>query len=373
MEQLEWAKDAADKIKQKLEVVAERNCDKIPYTTENGRFNDCSKSAPCWWTNGFWGGILWQMYHATGKERYKEIAIENEKKLDNNLLNPREMDHDSGFKWLPTAVAHYRETGEEESFRRGLLAAENLAGRFNPAGQFIRAWNDDGDGKNAGIAIIDCMMNLPLLYWASEQTNDPRFAQIARLHADTTQKYFVRENGSVIHIGEFDPQSGEFLQSIGGQGYGRGSSWTRGQTWAVYGFTLSYLHTKKESYLVTAERVADYFLAHIPETGLIPVDFDQPAEVTYEDSTAAAIVSCGLLELAKVADAKKQEVYRAAAFRLLKNLIEWRCDFGTDCDAIVQRCTAAYHDKEHEFHIIYGDYFLIEALWKLTGEELFIW
>lgn len=100
-------------------------------------------------------------------------------------------------------------------------------------------------------------MNLPLLYWASEQTNDPRFAQIARLHADTTQKYFVRKNGSVIHIGEFDPQSGEFLQSIGGQGYGRGCSWTRGQAWAVYGFTLSYLHTKKKSYLVTAERVAD--------------------------------------------------------------------------------------------------------------------
>lgn len=122
-------------------------------------------------------------------------------------------------------------------------------------------------------------------------------------------RHFIREDGSVIHIGEFDPLTGEFLQSVGGQGYGRGSAWTRGQAWALYGFTLSYLHTKKEKYLYTAEWVADYVLSKIPQNRLIPVDFCQPEDVLWEDSTAAAIFACGLIELSRVADEVKKTGY----------------------------------------------------------------
>ncbi len=122
-------------------------------------------------------------------------------------------------------------------------------------------------------------------------------------------RHFIREDGSVIHIGEFDPLTGEFLQSVGGQGYGRGSAWTRGQAWALYGFTLSYLHTKKEKYLYTAEWVADYVLSKIPQNRLIPVDFCQPENVLWEDSTAAAIFACGLIELSRVADEVKKTGY----------------------------------------------------------------
>lgn len=153
------------------------------------------------------------------------------------------------------------------------------------------------------------MRNLPLLYWASETVKDPRFTHIVRRHADTVMRHFIREDGSVIHIGEFDPLTGEFLQSVGGQGYGRGSAWTRGQAWALYGFTLSYLHTKKEKYLYTAEWVADYVLSKIPQNRLIPVDFCQPEDVLWEDSTAAAIFACGLIELSRVADEVKKTGY----------------------------------------------------------------
>lgn len=374
MEYTNWAKEVSEKIKKKMAVVAERNRHKIPYTTENGVYNDCSQGgAICWWTNGFYGGMMWQLYHATKQEMYKEIALEIEEKLDENLMTYWGMDHDSGFRWLPTAVANYRTTGSEEGYNRGRLAADNLAGRFNLAGHFIRAWNDGNDGSKAGWAIIDCMMNLPLLYWAYEESKDPRYLQIALAHADTAEKYFIRADGSVNHIVEFDPFTGEFVKSHGGQGYGEGSSWTRGQAWAIYGFVLSYIHTKEERYLGCAKRVANYFITNIPENGLIPVDFRQPLDCSLEDSTAAVIAACGMLEIAKQVGEVEAKLYRNAALKMLKKLEQERCNWSETCDNIVEKCTAAFHDKEHEFSIIYGDYYFIEAIFKLTGEALFIW
>lgn len=379
MDEKKWAQETAEKIKRKMRLVAERNRHKIPYTTENGVFDDWSGDRICWWTNGFWGGIMWQLYHATKDELYREIALENEEKLDVNLMTAEGMNHDSGFRWLPTAVADYRVTGNKASFNRGLLAANDLAGRFNPAGQFIRAWNDSGDGSKAGWAIIDCMMNLPLLYWAYEETCDPRYLHIATLHADTAAKYFIREDGSANHIVAFDPVTGAFSDTFGGQGYAKGSSWTRGQAWALYGFILSYLHTRNETYLNTAKKVANYFIANTPENGLIPVDFRQPADCTLEDSTASAIAACGLLEIARALEEKgelgatESRIYHSAALKLLTALSEKRCNWDDGCDHLLEKCTAAFHDKTHEFAIIYGDYYFIEAVWKLTGEELFIW
>lgn len=368
-----WAKATAEKLMNKTRIVAERNKHKIPYTTQNGVFDDMAEKDINWWTNGFWGGMMWQMYQATGEEPFFKIARENEEKLDQNLMSYQGMDHDSGFKFLLTAVADYRLTGNEKSRNRGLLAAGNLAGRFNTAGKFIRAWNDDGDGSKAGWAIIDCMMNLPLLYWAYTETKDDRFLQIAKAHADTAMKYFVRPDGSVNHIVAFDPVTGRVIETLGGQGYGVGSSWTRGQAWALYGFVISYIHTHKEEYLHTAKRVADYFVANIPENGLIPVDFRQPQEPGWEDSTAAAIASCGLLEIAESVAEAESHVYENAAVQMLKALEKNRCSWDDTTDHILEKCTAAYHDEKHEFAIIYGDYYFIEAIWKLTGKEMFMW
>lgn len=373
MDEKEWAVKTSEKIKRKLRSVAPRTVGKLPYTTVNGVFDDWTEKNVCWWTNGFWGGILWQLYHATGDEAFREQAMENEEKLDRNLMAQWGMDHDSGFKWLLTAIAHDKVNSNEASKNRGLLAANNLAGRFNPVGKFIRAWNDDGDGSRAGWAIIDCMMNLPLLYWAYEQTRDPKFLQIATMHADTAQSHFVRGDGSCCHIVEFNPANGEFVQSHGGQGCEVGSAWTRGQAWGLYGFALSYRHTKKEEYLNTAKRISNYFIANIPEDGHIPVDFRQPIDCSLEDSTAAAIAACGLLELSSWLSGRDQKVYHDAAAALLRTLEKDRCCWDEKVDNILEKCTAAFHDREHEFSIIYGDYFFIEAVFRLTGEELFLW
>lgn len=371
--------EIAKKIIAKETKVVERNRGKIPYTAKDHVFDDWSdREGICWWTNGFYGGIMWQLYNATKNDLFKECAEELENKLDAVLMDYDGMDHDSGFRWLPTAVANYRLFKGKESKNRALLAATNMAGRFNINGNFIRAWNDWGDGRDTkGWAIIDCMMNLPLLYWASEELGDSRFKAIATAHADTAIKSFVREDGSVCHIVGFDPTSGERLRDYGGQGYGDGSSWTRGQSWALYGFTLSYMHTGEKKYLETALKVADRFIERIPESGLIPVDFDQPAEPAYIDSTAAAIASSGLITLYNILcdeqHSDEYSKYLEAAEKMLSALDELDCDYDPEHDELLTRCTAAYHDKEHEFPIIYGDYYYIEAIWKLTGRELFIW
>ena len=363
----------AKKIEEKEKAVVLRNRGKIPYTAKDHVFDDRSSGKDiCWWTNGFYGGILRQLYHSTGEEIFKTEAEEIENKLDAAFMNYNGMDHDAGFRWLPTAVANYRTTGDKKSLNRGLLAAASLAGRFNPNGDFIRAWNDWGDDRDTtGWAIIDCMMNLPLLYWASDELKDPRFKAIAVRHADTAMKAFIREDGSIKHIVGFDPATGKYLRDYGGQGYGEGSSWTRGQAWGLYGFTLSFLHTHEQRYLETALKIADRFVERIPEDGLIPVDFDQPAEPAYVDSTAAAIAACGLLTLANsINDGYK---YYEAAEKMLSALDGKDCDYDPSHDELLTRCTAAYHDRDHEFPIIYGDYYYIEAIWKLTGRELFIW
>ena len=367
-----WAQEVREKIVTKTDVTVKRAGKIIPYTTKDGKYVDLSAKDIGWWTNGFYGGMLWQLYNYTKNDFYKDIALWIENELDRALFDHRAMDHDSGFRFLPVCIPDYLLFDSKEAYNRLRLAADNLAGRFNPVG-FIRAWNDPCDASTAGWAIIDCMMNLPLLYRAYENTKDCRYLNIATRHADTAMKYFIREDGSANHICEFDPKTGEFVRSYGGQGYKEGSSWTRGQSWALYGFTLSYLHTKEERYLDTAKKSANYFISNIPESGLIPVDFIQPKDCTYEDSTAAAIAACGLIELSKVCEGDETAKYEDAAMKLLKALVENRCDFSTDKDNIVEKCTAAFNDKDHEFAIVYGDYYLVEAIFKLTGDAIMIW
>ena len=379
----QWAEEVFKQIEEKLSWVSEKNKEKIPYTTgADGSYDDRSDQAAfgedysrgkSWWTNGFWGGLLWQLYKATGKESYAQIARASEEKLDECFLQYEGIHHDVGFMWMPTAVADYRLTGEKKGKIRGLLAAQLLAGRFNPAGGFIRAWNDIPGEDTRGWAIIDCMMNISLLYWASEETGDPRYREIAMLHAQTAVKSFIREDGSTNHIVAFDPETGSLLRTYGGQGYKEGSVWTRGQAWAIYGFTISYLHTKKEEFLQMAQRAASYFIAHMPKDGIIPVDFLQPPLPALEDSCAGVIAASGLLSLAECVSSKEAEDYEEAAFRILKTIAEKRCSFGRECDAIVQKCTGSYHGGDHHITMVYADYFFLEAILKLTGKGFFLW
>ena len=377
-----WAEEVLTKVREKMEWVSEKNKDKIPYTTdENGSYDDRADSSRDWnmddglnwWTNGFWGGMMWLLYQDTKDQKYAEIAKKSEQKMSESLEKYYGLHHDVGFMFQPTAVANYRLTGDENARRTAMHAANLLAGRFNPSGRFIRAWNDLENSDTRGWAIIDCMFNISLLYWASKESGDPRFRQIAMLHADTVMQNFIREDGSVCHIVEFNPETGEMIKSHKGQGYAEGSSWTRGQGWALYGFANSYTNTGKKEYLDTAKKVAHYCIASIPENGIIPIDFRQPAEPAWEDSCGACVIAGGLLEVAGHVPDLEKDMYIRAAVKILKAIAQSRTDWSKDCDAIVQNCSGAYHDKRHHFTMNYADYFFIEALYKLTGTGILIW
>ncbi len=368
-----WLEHTWEKVRNKLSVTALEVGAAFPAIGSDGRY--VYEPDIYGWTNGFWPGMMWLLYLDTKKDAYRQIAEQCEEKLDEALDGFVMLHHDVGFMWLTSAVADYRITGNGASKTRGLKAASVLAGRFNPTGGFIRAWPSwSGNGENSGIAIIDSMMNIPLLYWASAEVADPRMKQIAMLHADTVMRDFVRPDGSCHHMVEYDAETGEIVAHPCGQGYESGSSWSRGQAWAVYGFTLSYIHTGKQEYLDTAKRVAHYFLANLGEPALPLVDFRAPSEPAIIDSTAGAIAACGLLELAGQVGELEKPLYYRAAIRILKALDAHCADYSEERQILMDRGTTAYHaEKGREIPIIYGEYYFMEALMKLRGSQILFW
>ena len=366
-----WVDSFWDKIEKKLSVIAPQVKTPFPYFTDKDG-NYIAQNA-YWWTNGFWPGMMWLMYLATKDDKYKTIAENVEKGLDEALYGFDGLDHDVGFMWLTSAVANYRITGNEQSKKRGRIAASVLAGRYNPVGNYIRAWNNRGDGLDrTGWAIIDCMLNIHLLYWAAEIDNDPRFKNIANNYADTCMKHFVRPDGSTNHIVGFSPETGEVTEIPNGQGYAPDSCWSRGNSWALYGFTLSYIHTGNKEYLDTAKKVAHYFLANLDDSGVPRCDFRQPKEPDYRDTTAGACAACGLIEIAKIVPEAEKELYINGAVKILKGLEE-NCNFSLDNQSILQNGCVDYHNESFGLPIIYGDYYLMEALLKLKGNDLLFW
>lgn len=367
-----WAKEAYARILTKLSAECDRIGSRIPYIAKDGVYEeDKAQTDIVWWTNGFWPGMLWQMYHATGEEKYCAAAREVEDKLDKAFDVYTGLHHDVGFMWLHTAVADYRITGNERSKARGLHAAHLLAGRYNPRGRFIRSWNRD----RSGWVIVDSMMNIHLLFWAGEVLGDPRFRFVAEDHVDTLMKHTVRGDGSCNHIIVLDPETGELLETPGGQGYGSGSSWSRGQSWAIYGFALAYRHTGRKEYLDTAKRVAHYFMAQTDRTGGIPlVDFRAPKEPVYWDTTAGMCAACGLLEISEHVPEAEKEFYVDGALKLLRAADEKYCNWEPQWDSIVGMGSGSYAtDHDRHVPIIYGDYYLTEAVLRLMNKDMLLW
>ncbi|GKU26729.1 glycoside hydrolase family 88 protein [Clostridium folliculivorans] len=366
-----WLERTFDKIQYKMYAQCQRIGDIIPYISENGVYDDMGERDITWWTNGFWSGILWQIYNATKEEKYKIVAEKVEKRLDKAFESFDGLHHDVGFTWLHCSIANYRLTANEKSKIRGLHAANLLAGRYNLRGKFIRSWNSD----HTGWVIVDSMMNIPILYWASETFDDPRFKFIAEEHAETVRKKIVREDGSCNHIVILDPFTGELIDNPAGQGFETGSSWSRGQAWAIYGFALSYHHTKNEVYLETAKKIAHYFIANVANTGNIPLcDFRSPKEPVKFDTTAGVCAACGLLEIAEGVPEFEKDFYVNSAISILKAIEDKCCDWDIDRDSIVSHGTVAYHDENGQHvKLIYGDYFFIEGVLRLLNKDLFMW
>lgn len=329
---------------------------------EDGKFDNISSD---WWTSGFWPGILWIMYDMTKQEHYKDAAWKYDEEIEQWFIKPTvELHHDVGFQFLSTAVIKHKITGDEEGLRRGIAAANFLASRFNPVGNFIRAWNEDKHGW----VIIDCMLNISILFWASEVTGDPRYAHIARRHAETAMEHNVRADGSSKHIIVFDPHTGEYIESLGGQGYGVDSTWTRGNAWALLGFANTYRYTGDQRFLDTAKRTAHYFISALPDDHVPYWDFRLPSfEGQPRDSSAGAIAASGLLEIAEHVPVGEKQLYIKAAEKILKSLTE---NYGTwdnpDHQAILLHGTGS-GTSFIDMSLIFGDYYYVESIAKLNG------
>lgn len=380
-ENIEWAKETFKKVDDKMSRVTLRSRDKLADGVDKDGVH-ISRN-PRNWTSGFWGGLNVLLYNYTKNEEYLKTAKRSEELMDEALMDFRGLYHDVGFMWHILSGALFRLTGDDKSKNRNLHMAANLFSRFvryeDVPGGFIRAWNDSWQGLAVeNFSIIDCLMNLPILYWASDLIGDDRFKRIAMDHADMALLDHLRADGSIVHIVDHDRDSGEVVRTYGGQGYCVGSSWSRGQAWGLYGFTLSYLHTKEERYLNAAKQVANYFIANCCDDWLPRVDFRAPSEPVMYDSTAGLCAACGMIELAKALPEHEGGMYMHAAINILKAIEKNFADYNPDRDDLITHGTVLYPIKpgqESVVHIsiIYADYFFTEALLKLLGDEFLPW
>jgi len=369
-----WLDEAWNKVYEKVTRTSQTIGSRFPHATRDGKY---VLERPHWWTAGFWPGLLWLLYRESRHEPFRQIAEECERQLDQVIDDFCTLDHDIGFMWTLTSLARYKLLGEPDARRRALHAANLLAARFNLQGRFIRAWNPWHENEdNSGWAIIDCMMNLPLLYWASEETKDPRFHQIARAHAETVLSTFIRGDGSVYHIYTFDPFTGEPAGPLGGQGYAPESAWARGTSWALYGFALTYRYAKEPKFLDAAKRVAHFFLSHLPEDFVPHWDFRLPSEAPrHRDSSAGACAACGLILLAELVPPHEAPVYRQAAEKILHSLY---VNYGTWDDpgqeGLILAGTGHFPAGQNiGVSLIYGDYYFVEGLSRLRGNTELFW
>jgi unsaturated chondroitin disaccharide hydrolase len=319
------------------------------------------------WTSSFFTGmalIAWQ-------QTEDECFLHQVERLapfycDKVFKHHRETMHDLGFLYSLYSVALYKLTSEKLHREIGLRAADVLAERFLPAANIIRAWGrmDDGDDFPKGMTIVDCMMNLPLLYWASTETGNPRYQDIAVRHADTTLKVLVRPDDSVYHAYHFDLATGQPLRGDTFGGWAVESHWARGAAWAIYGFALSYRYTRDSKYLETSLRLARKFIANLDDEGVPLWDF-KPAPATHpiRDASAGSVAVCGLQELLK--HRPNEAWLKSAIEKILGRLCsDAYLDFNEEC-AGVQR-----HGQVGDgtpggaqgAYTSWGDYFLMEAL-----------
>ena len=314
------------------------------------------------WTSGFYPGILWQMYELTGEKSWRDRAEFYTQKLESQQYN--NSDHDIGFRMFCSYGNAFRLTGKEEYIPVLVRSARTLISRYYEKVGCIRSWDFNQDVWQCPV-IIDNMMNLELLFWASEKTGDPRFHDIAVQHALTTMENHFREDYSTCHVVDYDTINGQVRQKNTHQGYADGSSWARGQAWGLYGYTMTYRYTKDNRFLRQAEGIADFILGHpnLPDDGIPYWDFDAPGMPDEpRDVSAAAIMASALYELSTYSE--KGTVYRKEADRILKNIWNgYRSGNGENCGFLLDHSVGSKPEKrEVDVPLIYADYYFLEAM-----------
>ncbi|ANZ39452.1 glucuronyl hydrolase [Lentzea guizhouensis] len=327
------------------------------------RFEKWTYVADGGWVGGFWPGTLWLAHLDSADPTFRTLAEAANDRLAPRRLDPR--DHDLGFLFYPSWITAYRRTGNTKWRDGAVEAASTLLQRYNATGGFIRAWGRLGTPGNAGRVIIDTMMNLDLLAFATEHTGDRRFLDIAIAHARTTQTHFLRPDGSTPHVFDFDPDTGAPLGPNTVQGYSPTSSWSRGQSWGIYGFTTMYRRTGLTEFRTTARKMADYALSALTPDHVPVWDYRSPlAPNDIKDSSAGAILACGLLDLAKATGHTR---YRDRALLILDALSRTCLTTNsTRAEAVLARGTRNRPSEDGvEVSLPYGDYYLFEAILRV--------
>jgi unsaturated chondroitin disaccharide hydrolase len=330
------------------------------------------------WTTGFWPGEIWLAFEHTGFRDFKDAGFVFVDSFMDRIRNHISVDHhDMGFLYTPSCVSAWKLTGNQKAREAAILAAKQLVTRFQENGSFIQAWGPMGARENYRY-IIDCLLNLPLLYWATEETGEARFADVANRHAETCLANSFRADWSTYHTFFMDPVTGLPDHGETCQGYKNDSSWARGQAWAVYGLALSFRHTGIKEYVDIFRNVSDYYLSKLP-SDLVPYWDLVFTEGSTEprDSSSAAIVSCGLLEMADLLatiDPDTAASYRNVARQMMKSLV---ADYSVrDSSVSNGQLLHGTYSKKSPFNtcteegvdecVAWGDYYYMEALTRLV-------
>lgn len=336
------------------------------------------------WTTGFWTGQIWLAWEQAVKSGKTELAERLKKageiQIDSFLKRIDEKDgvdhHDMGFLYSPSCVAGYKLIGSEKGKEAAIKAADQLITRFHPVGEFIQAWGPMDQPENYRF-IIDCLLNLPLLYWASEETGDPKYRDIAEKHIHTAIANVIREDYSTWHTFFMNMETGEPDHGATCQGYRDGSAWARGQAWGVYGTAMAYRYTKRKEYIEDFKHVTGYFLEHLP-SDLVPywdLEFGEGSNEP-RDSSSASIAACGMLEMAEYMDPEDAKYYTEIARKIMKSVVDnYAVKSLDESNGLVLHST---YSKKSPYNTctpegvdecnIWGDYFYMEALTRLDGK-----
>ena len=330
---------------------------------------NCRKASEQEWCSGFWPGVLWMDYDYTKDETIKKVA-EGYTNTLSFLGSKPAYDHDLGFLTINSFLKGYEATGNDEYKKIALAAADTLATLYNNKVGTILSWPrhvKDFGGHNT---IMDNMINLELLFWASENGGTQHLKDIAIRHAETTMQHHFREDGSCYHVAVYDTLTGEFLRGQTHQGLADSSMWSRGQSWAIYGYTMVYRYTKDQRFLDFAQKVTDIYLKRLKETSndWIPIwDMDDPrGQEAPKDASTACVVASALLELCQYVKGEKGKEYRTAAESMLRDLNSDVYQSREKNVAFLMHSTGHHPaGSEIDASIIYADYYYIEALLRL--------
>jgi len=335
--------------------------DKMPQSYKEGKLITKDIS---WWCSGFYPGSLWMIYEQTKDQEIKKEAERTLKIIEPNKTFTR--DHDLGFMMFCSFGNAYRITKDPKYRDIILTSAESLSTRFRPGMQAILSWDKMADFK--GPVIIDNMMNLEMLNWASQNGGDKKLSEIAVAHANTTMKNHFRPDYSSYHVIDYDVNSGEVLGKKTFQGYSDSSAWARGQGWALYGFTMMYRFTKDEKYLIQAQNIAKFILNNptLPKDKIPYWDFNDPKIPNVpRDASAAGIIASALLELGQYSNDNEKKIYVDTAKQMLISLSgeKYQAKLGENGGFLLMHSTGGLPlNSEIDVPLIYADYYFLEAL-----------